>query len=203
MNTRTISPSLFLTLILLSLLSILAGSTAMADDDDNAYMGMGHMGMGHMGMGYMGSGHMGMGYMGSGQMGMGYMGSGYMGMGQMGIGFHSFYMLDLSEAQRKSIRNIFKESRTQQFALQDKISDQSDELYSLYKEDKPNPKKISAVYKKIFDTRREQIELGITTRNKAYDALTKEQKDQLKEWKSSGNRNYQGGQGYGMHHMMR
>lgn len=174
MNTRTISTSFILSYILLGLLSILAVSNATADDDNN-----------YMGMGYMGSGHMGMGYMGSGHMGMGYMGSGHMGMGYMGMGFNSFYMLDLSDAQRTSIRTIFKESRTQQIALQDKISNLSDDLYALYKEDKPNPKKISAVYKKIFDNRREQIELGLTTRNKAYDVLTKEQKEKLREWKSS------------------
>ena len=77
-------------------------------------------------------------------------------------------------------------------------------MYSLYKKDKPNAKKIGGVYKKIFDIKRQQIELGITTKNKAYDVLSKEQKKKLKEWKSSGMVHHQnrGQQGRGMHRMM-
>ena len=64
-------------------------------------------------------------------------------------------------------------------------------------------KKIVSVYKKIFDIKRTQIELGITTKNKVYDVLTDEQKKILKEWKSSpmGYRQNRGG-GRGMRHMM-
>jgi len=125
-----------------------------------------------------------------------------MGMGMMGINY--MHMLDLSESQRKSMRSIKKSTRTQQFALHDKLTEYADELYSLYKKDKPNAKKIGGIYKKIFDIKRQKIELGITTKNKAYDVLTKEQKEKLKEWKSSGMgyRQYRGQQGRGMHRMM-
>ena len=77
-------------------------------------------------------------------------------------------------------------------------------MYYLYKNDNPNSKKIGCIYKKIFDIKRQKIELGITTKNKAYDVLTKEQKEKLKEWKSSGMgyRQYRGQQGRGMHRMM-
>lgn len=177
MNTKTTTPILIFYTLLITLMCSLTISRAYADDSDdqNRY-------------GYMGSGHMG---------------SGHMGMGMMGINY--MHMLNLSDSQRKSMRNIQKATRTQQFALHDKLTEYADELYSLYEKDKPNAKKIGGIYKKIFDIKRQKIELGITTKNKAYDVLTKEQKEKLKEWKSSGMgyRQYRGQQGRGMHRMMK
>ena len=205
MNTKITTPILIFYTLFITLLCSLTISHTYADDYDDqnryGYMGSGHMGYGQMGPGYMGSRHMGYGRMGSGCMGAGHMGMG-MGMGKMGM--NCMHMLDLSDSQRKSMRSIQKATRTQQFALHDKLTEHTDELYSLYKKDKPNAKKIGGIYKKIFDIKRQKIELGITTKNKAYDVLTKEQKEKLKEWKSSGMgyRQYRGQQGRGMHRMM-
>ena len=128
--------------ILITLLSSLVISITHADDSDDKrqYGYMGHMGSGYMGSGHMmGYGHMGSGPMGYGRMGMGHMGYGRFGMGTMGpMGMH---MLDLSDSQRKSIRDIHKGTRTQQLALHDELAEHADELHSLYKKDKPNAKK--------------------------------------------------------------
>lgn len=210
MNTKTTTPILIFYTLLITLLCSLTISHTYADDSDDqnryGYMGYGQMGPGYMGSGHMGYGRMGSGYMGSGHMGYGRMGTGHMGMGMgMGMmGINYMHMLDLSDSQRKSMRSIQKSTRTQQFALHDKLTEYADELYSLYKKEKPNAKKIGGVYKKIFDIKRQKIELGITTKNKAYDVLTEEQKEKLKEWKSSGMgyRQYRGRQGRGMHRMM-
>ena len=187
--------------ILITLLSSLSMSITHADDSgDKRQYGY----MDHMGSGYMGSGHMmGYGHMGSGPMGYGRMGMGHMGYGRFGMGTMGMRMLDLSDSQRKSIRDIHKGTRTQQLALHDELTEHADELYSLYKKDKPNAKKIGNVYKKIFDIKRTQIELGITTKNKVYDVLSSEQKKKLKEWKFSpmGYPQNRGG-GRGMRHMM-
>lgn len=206
MNTRTISPGINFYFILVSLFStFLITPLYAAETDDSAESDdrsdYGYMGMGHM-RGYMGSGHMG-NYMGH-HMGPGYMGE-HMGSGHMGMGFNFMHMLDLSDKQRKSIREIHKATRTQQLSYQDKLAEHSDELYTLYKADKPDAKKISAIYKKIFDIKREQIELNISTRNKAFDVLTKEQKEQIKESKSSGMgfSPYHMDKGRGMHNMMK
>ncbi|MCW8901836.1 MAG: Spy/CpxP family protein refolding chaperone [Gammaproteobacteria bacterium] len=186
MNTKTTTPILTIYLLFITLLFSLTISPANAYDSENIQYG--HMDSGHMGYGNMGM--MGMGHMGSGNIGM--MGNNYM------------YMLDLSDSQRKSIRDIQKETRTQQLALHDKLTEHADDLYSLYKEDKPNAKKIGSIYKSIFDLKRQKIELSITTKNKVYDLLTKEQKEKLKEWKSSrmGYGMFRNQQGQGMRHMM-
>ena len=205
MNNQSNTPSLFSYFLTLTFAVFISIPFSYADDDDGRkYMGMGygHMGQGHMGYGRMGQGHMGYGRMGQGHMGYGHMGSHRMGM--MGMGYGFLNSLNLSNEQRTTIRNIHKEMRPQQFALQDKIAELSDELHTLYNEDKPNAKKVGAVYKKIFDLKQQQIELGITIKNKTYDVLNKKQKDKLKELKSSGTdyRSYKGMYGRGMHRMM-
>ena len=126
-------------------------------------------------------------------------------MGGMGMGYGFFSNLDLSDQQRTAIRDIRRENRPQQFALRDKMSELRDQLRTLYKDDKPDAKKVSEVYKKIFDLRQQQIELGINVRNKTYDVLSKKQKNKLKELQSSYDddyRSHRGMYGRGMHHMM-
>ena len=185
MNKQSNTASLYSYCLTLTLVVLLSIPFSYADDDD----GRQHMGMGY---GHMGQGHMGYGNMGSCRMGM------------MGKGYRFLSRLDLSREQRTNIRNIHKDMRSQQFALRDKIAEHKDELHSLYKADKPNAKKIGAVYKKIFDLKQQQIELAITIKNKTYDVLNKKQKEKLKELKSSETdyRSYKGMHGRGMHHMM-
>ena len=203
MNTYTKIPTIAVHILVLLLFYLLL--IPLADAHESGYMGMGHMGSGHMGMGQMGMGHMGSGHMGSGHMGSGHMGMGHMGSDYMGMGFNYFNNLNLSDSQRKTIRNIHKKTRAQRWGLQEKIADYSDQLNALYNQDKPDAKKISKVYQQIFDIKRQQIELHINTRNQTYDVLTKKQQKEMKEWRSDSmesSRHHNRG-GMGMHHMMR
>lgn len=188
-STRTIK-TLFVTL----LLCLLPFSASLADDDDYPMMGPGGCPM-------MGSGQMGMGGMGMGMMGM--MGNmGGMPMMDMGMGMpNHFYLLDLSDTQRKALRDIERKTRAEHFTLQEKITDLNDQLYALYKQDKPDAKKVGEVYQQLFNLKRQMIELHINARNQQYDLLTKEQQAKLKELTSG--MPYGRGPGGMMPHMMR
>ncbi|MGD8483232.1 MAG: periplasmic heavy metal sensor [Thioalkalispiraceae bacterium] len=189
---RGFLPGLFMTLLL-----VLTCSASHAHDSHyGSYRGMGHMYMDDMDMDDMG--HM------RGSMGMGHMGMGRMDMGRMGMGFTS--MLELSAQQRKALRDIHRNNRTQRWALKDKIADYSDQLRTLYDADKPDAKTIGSVYEKIFDIQRQLIEHNINMRNQQYDVLTKKQKEKLKNWHAKGigyRHGYDDDDDRGMHHMMR
>ena len=132
--------------------------------------GMGGSGM--MGGGMMG-GH---GMMGSG---MGMMG---MGCGMMGAGHMSpMWMLDLADQQRTQINKIQNSLRKKNWNTMGKVMDESAKLRDLYAVDKRDPKKIGAVYGRIFDLKRRMIEATITARNQQEAILTKEQRKQLKQ----------------------
>ena len=124
--------------------------------------------------------HMGMGHTSMGRMGADRMGTGCMGMGRAGMYEHYIYRLDLTDSQRKAMRNERKLTRTKMLELEDKIDEHSDQLYSLYKQDKPEAKKIGEIYQQIFDLKRQIIELQINSKNQQYDKLTKEQQEKLK-----------------------
>lgn len=120
--------------------------------------------------------------MGGGMGGMGGMGSGMMmggGMGMMGV-------LNLSDEQRAKVRKIEDEQRKKNRELYGKIEDESVKLRDLYDTDTPDAKKIGAVYDKIFDLKRQAIVSGIEANNKARAVLTKEQQEQLKNWRRGG-----------------
>ncbi len=153
--------------------------------------GMGMMGMGG-GMG-MGPGMMGGGMMG-GMMGMG-PGMGMMGMGGMGMG--PLAMLNLSDEQRGKINKIQDELRKKNWDTQGKILEESAKLRDLYDTDAPDPKKISAVYERIFALKRQMIEANIEAHNKVRAVLTKEQQEQLKQMRRGGMGMGMGMGGYG------
>ncbi len=149
--------------------------------------GMGHMGMmGERGMArHMGGmGHMGM-MGGSGMMGMGpgmmevMRGSGM--MGAMGMG--RIQMLDLTKEQRASMHKLQDQLRRTNWDTMGKIMDESSKLRELFAADKPDAKRIGAVYGNIFDLRRQIIESKIDTHNRVDGLLTKEQRQELKQLK--------------------
>jgi Spy/CpxP family protein refolding chaperone len=172
--------------------------------------GMGHMGMmgesgmaGHMGgMGHKGmmgecgmAGHMG----GMGHMGMMGMGPGMMGMmdspGMMGgMGMGRIQMLDLTKEQRASMHKLQDQLRRTNWDTMGKIMDESSKLRELFAADKPDAKRIGAVYGNIFNLRRQMIESKIDTHNRVDAVLTKEQRQELKQLKR--------GHGRGGHGMM-
>ncbi|MFQ5994748.1 MAG: Spy/CpxP family protein refolding chaperone [Acidiferrobacterales bacterium] len=149
--------------------------------------GMGGPGMmgGHMGPGMAGFGGMyDMPMMGPG---MGHMGA----TGSLG----PVWMLDLSNAQHSKIHAIRDELRKKKWKIMGEIMDESSKLSELYRADRPDPKKIGAVYAKIFDLRRQMIETTVAARNRQRDVLTDEQRAQLNQWRHG--RPGRAGPGYG------
>jgi len=128
---------------------------------------------------------MGMG--GPGMMGMG--GPGMMGMG--GPGMMGMGMFDLSDAQRKKMRDIQRGMRKSHFNLMEKMSDDHEALADLYRTDHPDPKKVGIVYGRIFALKRQMIESSIDASNRMRDVLTKEQRDMMQQMR--------GGMGMGMY----
>jgi Spy/CpxP family protein refolding chaperone len=137
--------------------------------------GMMGPGMGGM-MGMMMGGGMGPGMMG---MGPGMMGGGMMGMGP-------FAMLNLSDEQRAKINKIQDELHKKNWDTQGKIMEENTKLRDLYDVDTPDPKKIGAVYERIYALKRQTIEASVEAHNKMRAVLTKEQQDQLKQMRRGG-----------------
>ena len=168
----------------------------MSDRDTSTYMQPGQMGYGmgpSGGMGMMGGGMMdmmmgggpGMGMMGGGMMGgMGMGPGGGMGMGMMGMGPVS--MLDLSDEQRDKIDKIFDAERKQHWSVMGKMMDVQNKLRDLYKTDQPDPKKVGAVYGEIAKLHQQMIEAHVQASNQMQQVLTKEQREQLRQWNRGG-----------------
>jgi Spy/CpxP family protein refolding chaperone len=147
-------------------------SLALAHGGGTPSYGMGHMGMmGERGM----TRHMG----GMGHMGMMEMMHGPGMMGGMGMG--RIQMLDLTKEQRASIHKLQDQLRKTNWGTMGKVMDESSKLRELFAADKPDPKKIGAVYGNIFDLKRQMIESKIDTHNRADAVLTEEQREQLKQ----------------------
>lgn len=179
-----------------------------------AGMGPGMMGMGGMGgMGMMGGGMMdmmmggggmgGMGMMGGGMMGgPGMMGGGYgMGPGMMGgdtgmMGMGPVGMLNLSDDQRDKIEKIYDDERKKHWDVAGKMMEEQNRLRDLYQTDEPDPKKVGAVYGNIAKLRQQMVETHIQARNQIQALLTKEQREQLRQWRRGG-----WGPGYGPRNM--
>jgi len=170
-------------------------------------MGPGMMGPGMMGMGpgMMGPGMMGMGprgmwgdwddwddrYMGRGMMGPGMMGPGMMGPGMMGPGMMGGYgygpALDLTEQQQAKIAQIQEDFRKKQWDLAAKMDAEQAKLNEIYYSGKRDPAAIDNQYKKIYDLRRQMIQIQVDAQNRMDAVLTPEQKERL--------RGYYGGRG--------
>lgn len=165
-------------------------------------MGPGMMGMGP---GMMGPGMMGMGprgmwgdwddwddrYMGRGMMGPGMMGPGMMGPGMMGPGMMGGYgygpALDLTEQQQAKIAQIQEDFRKKQGDLAAKMDAEQAKLNEIYYSGKRDPAAIDNQYKKIYDLRRQMIQIQVDAQNRMDAVLTPEQKERL--------RGYYGGRG--------
>lgn len=132
-----------------------------------------------MGTGMMGGQGMGPGMMGGYGMGPGMMGS--QGMGPGVTGGRPTDGVELDGDQRKQMAAIHSGLRKQHWALQGQIMEARDQLFVLYGDETPDPKKIGAVYAKIFDLRRQMIEAAIDAQNRQRAVLTAEQREHLRE----------------------
>lgn len=149
--------------------------------DDDGYGWGGGYGRGMMGGGWgRGYGMMGGGY------GMGMMGGGY-GMGMMGLG--PIWSLNLSDNQRRAVDNILNEQHKLHWSMMSALFTDYGKLSDLYSAEHWDADAIDKVYADIFKNQRAMIESSVKIRNRIYDQLTKEQKEQL--------RRYQWGEGWG------
>jgi Spy/CpxP family protein refolding chaperone len=192
----------------LLLLSISAASLTQADSD-YPMMGRGdHRSM--MGYGYdqgryteeeesyeaMPYGRRGMGRMECDQMNSDMMGHGHMGSG-MRSSTWAIMQLDLSDSQKKKVREIHRQHRRENWNRMGEIMEHQDKLTELYDADTPDAKAIGEVYAAIFDIKRKKIESSIQTQSKARAILTKEQQKALNE-ELKNTRRYR--RGYGRMH---
>ncbi len=144
-------------------------------------MGPGMMwGGGGYGPGMMG-GYGGYG-VGPGMMG-GYGGYG-MGPGMMGLG--PLGNLDLSDEQRTKINKIFDTEQKQHWAIMGQMMEEQNKLRDLYSVDEPDPKKVGAAYGQIAKMRQQMLETHVQASNQVQQVLTKEQREQLREWNRGG-----------------
>jgi Spy/CpxP family protein refolding chaperone len=164
--------------------------------------GPGNAGCGMMGPGMMMGSGMGYGMMGAGHMmgGFGMMGGGMMGMPGMMMG--GYGMLDLSDKQTDQLIDIRTKLQKDHLQLMGKMIDEQANVRKAWSGDKPDPKKVGAAYAKLFDLQRQAMEDRVAAMNKMYDALTDEQREQLKsgQWGMYGRMG--GGPGRGRHMMM-
>ncbi|MFP4194785.1 MAG: Spy/CpxP family protein refolding chaperone [Desulfobacterales bacterium] len=134
-------------------------------------------GYGMMGPGMMGGGHGMMGF------GMG-MGSG-MGpaMGMMGPYMAGcFYQLDLTENQQDEIRSLKSQARRKQMESMLDIMDIRDELIEEMAADRPDPAKVRDLRDTMSRKQAEMLETSVENRNKIYDMLSDEQREQLRDF---------------------
>lgn len=151
--------------------------------DCPGYGMMGNPGMGMMGgMGGMMGPGMGMMGMGPGMSGMGMMGGG-MGPGMMAMGMHPFDMLDLTADQRTRLAKIQDETRKRHWDLMGKLFDEHARLRDVYAADRPDPKQVGQVYGNIAKIQQQMAEIATDAHNRMSDVLTKEQRDQLQQFR--------------------
>lgn len=151
--------------------------------------GMGPGMMGGYGPGYgmmggyygMGPGMMGWGY---GMMGPGMMGGYGMGWGMMGGA--GLYGIDLSSAQRDKINKILDAERKQHWAAMSAMMEARIKMRDLYDVDRPDPKKIGAAYADIAKLNQQLLESSVRSGNEIRNVLTKEQREQLRQWRHGG-----------------
>jgi Spy/CpxP family protein refolding chaperone len=146
----------------------------MSDRDMSTNMQPGQMGGGGC-MDMMGGGPGG---------GMGMMGMGGSGMGMMGMGPVS--MLDLSDDQRDKIDKIQDDVRRKNWDTYGKIMDEQSKLRDLYSGETVDAKKVGAAYAGIAKLQQQVIEANVEAHNRVQAVLTKEQKEQLRQWRRGG-----------------
>lgn len=161
------------------------------DVDAPGYMHGPMMGYGHgwgAGPGMMGGGWgMGPGMMG----GMGMMGGHGMGPGMMMGGWgtgHAFSLLNLTDEQRAKINKIMDAEQRKHWEVAGKMMEQHAKLRDLYAAETPDPKKIGAVYAEMSKFRQQMIETHVQSFNEMQAVLTKEQREQLRQWHRGGSR---------------
>jgi Spy/CpxP family protein refolding chaperone len=111
--------------------------------------------------------------------------SGY-GMGPGMMGYGPLGNLDLSDEQRTKINKIFDTERKQHWTIMGQMMEEQNKLRDLYAAEEPDPKKVGAEYGAIAKLRQQMIETHVQADNEMKEALTKEQREQLRQWNRGG-----------------
>jgi periplasmic protein CpxP/Spy len=117
---------------------------------------------------------------GTGMGGMGMMGQGMGMMGPGGMGMMGLYQLDLTEEQMGQIRTIQRDARRQHMEIMLDMMDIRDDLMAAMAADRPDSEKVRELQKNISEKQGDMLESAIEIRNKIYDLLNEDQREQLK-----------------------
>lgn len=175
----------------LAALTFTAVQPAQADEPSTYGPGM----MGGYGPGMMGNYGPGQGGYGPGQgrygpgmmggygyhYGAGMMGGGWGQGGMMGLG--PLYALNLNEQQLGKVNQIRDESRRKNWEIVGKIMDEQARMRDLLSAEKRDPSAIGKQAMKIAELRRQILESSVDTQNRIEALLTKEQKDQMRNFR--------------------
>lgn len=145
---------------------------AMADDDVSPNCPYGMTG-GGMGPGMMGGGW----GMGPGMTG----GSGWGGMGMMGGG--RIAMLDLTDEQRSKVNKILDDERSQHWNIMGQMMQLQNQQRDLYSADKRDVQAILKNEEQTDQLRRKMLEVHLKAEDRMQALLTKEQLEQLRQWR--------------------
>ncbi len=105
------------------------------------------------------------------------------GAGMMpGMGMQDIQFLPgLTEEQREEIRSIQREARREHRETMLDMMDYRDDFMDAIAEDRPDPQRVRELHEAMSEKQAEMIESSIETRNRIYDQLTEEQREELRE----------------------
>lgn len=119
---------------------------------------------------------------GGGMMGQGAPRQG-MGPGSMGTSTpRPFAGVEFSEKQRKTIQAMMENERKSHQQRVEKMRGVQEQLQKLYMADKWDSKAITKLYEKMHAEQRKTIAAMAEARNKVYDLMSKEQREQMKQY---------------------
>lgn len=143
-----------------------------------------HDGPGMMGQCMM----MGQGMMGGG---MDMMGPGMMG-GGMGMMMDPAMMFDLTEEQRQEMRSMQRDMRREHMNTMLDVMDLRDEMWEEMLADRPDPERVRELHSQMAEHHGEIMESRVEMRNRMYDLLTDEQREQMREMRQQPQRERMG-----------
>ena len=105
------------------------------------------------------------------------------GMDRMMRGLHMLHRLNLSQDQRDKVSAILHKAQMENWKTRGEIMDAQYKMRVLYRADQPDPRKVGDVYSQIAKYKREILETHVRAHNEIWNLLTKEQQEQVHNWK--------------------
>ncbi len=103
-----------------------------------------------------------------------------MGMGSAMAAPRPFAGVDFSESQRKQIQQMMAQERKMHQQRAEEMQGVQKQLRELYMADKWDTKAITKLYEKLHAEQRKTIAAMAEARNKVYELMSKEQREQMK-----------------------